>query len=308
MSDAVRAGRVARDRLRARRERAAARARDGPRCRGQGLGAASAALRRLPHARLTTTPASGAPAIATTGATPEPPYATEDFADDLAALLRHLELGPAHVVGVSMGGAIAMHLAAREPSLVRDADALRDLAEGGRPPPAGLRASARCCSSGSAPRASSGTSRSSPGGRPRGSRAAWRWPRPRRSSGRTRPSGTRRRGGATSVTYAPRSSTTRTEALPAIEAPTLVLVGDADILTPVRFARAMAATIPTARLEVVSRSRPRLPVRGARGLRPPGSVVRRRRSVSLDLPGTLGVPELLEPGCQPLDLHAGADE
>ena len=54
-----------------------------------------------------------------TGAPPEPPYATEGFADDLAGLLRTLELGPAHVVGVSMGGAIAMHLAAREPSLVR---------------------------------------------------------------------------------------------------------------------------------------------------------------------------------------------
>ena len=54
-----------------------------------------------------------------TGAPPEPPYATEGLADDLAWLLRALELGPAHVVGVSMGGAIAMHLAAREPSLVR---------------------------------------------------------------------------------------------------------------------------------------------------------------------------------------------
>lgn len=41
-----------------------------------------------------------------------------DFADDLAALLTHLDRGPAHVVGLSMGGMIALDLVDRYPSLV----------------------------------------------------------------------------------------------------------------------------------------------------------------------------------------------
>lgn len=41
------------------------------------------------------------------------------------------------------------------------------------------------------------------------------------------------------------------ERLPQITAPTLVVVGDEDVLTPVRFARALAARIPGARLEIV---------------------------------------------------------
>jgi pimeloyl-ACP methyl ester carboxylesterase len=41
------------------------------------------------------------------------------MADDTGALLRELELGPAHVIGASMGGMIAQTLAARHPLLVR---------------------------------------------------------------------------------------------------------------------------------------------------------------------------------------------
>ena len=44
---------------------------------------------------------------------------------------------------------------------------------------------------------------------------------------------------------------TTAERLPRIAAPTLVVVGDEDVLTPVRFARAMAAFIPGASLEIV---------------------------------------------------------
>jgi pimeloyl-ACP methyl ester carboxylesterase len=41
------------------------------------------------------------------------------------------------------------------------------------------------------------------------------------------------------------------ERLALIAAPTLVVVGDEDVLTPLRFARAMAERIPDARLEIV---------------------------------------------------------
>lgn len=51
---------------------------------------------------------------------PETPlYAIATMAEDAAALLRHLAVGRAHVVGASMGGTIAMELAIRHPALVR---------------------------------------------------------------------------------------------------------------------------------------------------------------------------------------------
>ncbi|MDQ3945992.1 MAG: bifunctional adenosylcobinamide kinase/adenosylcobinamide-phosphate guanylyltransferase [Actinomycetota bacterium] len=48
----------------------------------------------------------------------EQPFSLEECADDAAALLRILGIGPAVVVGFSMGGAIAMLLSHRHPALV----------------------------------------------------------------------------------------------------------------------------------------------------------------------------------------------
>jgi pimeloyl-ACP methyl ester carboxylesterase len=50
---------------------------------------------------------------------PEGPYHMTDFAADVAALLRHLDAVPAHIVGLSLGGMIAFQLAVDEPDLVR---------------------------------------------------------------------------------------------------------------------------------------------------------------------------------------------
>ena len=50
---------------------------------------------------------------------PRERYSIAGFTDDLIALIEHLNLPPAHVVGLSMGGMIAFQLAVDEPGRVR---------------------------------------------------------------------------------------------------------------------------------------------------------------------------------------------
>ena len=63
---------------------------------------------------------------------PDEPLTVETFADDAAALMRALDVPAAHVMGFSVGGAIAQHLALRHPELVRSLVLVRHL-RGARP-------------------------------------------------------------------------------------------------------------------------------------------------------------------------------
>jgi pimeloyl-ACP methyl ester carboxylesterase len=68
---------------------------------------------------------AGAPSLAKViawrllGARAALPFTLADIADDAAALLEHLGIARADVAGISMGGMIAQHLAARHPGKVR---------------------------------------------------------------------------------------------------------------------------------------------------------------------------------------------
>jgi len=50
---------------------------------------------------------------------PHTPYTVEMMAGDTIALLRHLEVGPVHLVGHSLGGMISQHVALKAPELLR---------------------------------------------------------------------------------------------------------------------------------------------------------------------------------------------
>ncbi len=46
------------------------------------------------------------------------PYSIVDMANDAVGLIKHLNLGPTHVVGISMGGFVSIEMAIRYPELV----------------------------------------------------------------------------------------------------------------------------------------------------------------------------------------------
>jgi pimeloyl-ACP methyl ester carboxylesterase len=64
------------------------------------------------------------------------PYLLEDMADDAAGLIDALELGPSHIVGVSMGGMITQELAYRHPDKVRTMTSIMSTSGNPELPPA----------------------------------------------------------------------------------------------------------------------------------------------------------------------------
>lgn len=60
---------------------------------------------------------------------PEGPYHIAQFARDMAVFLRKLQATPAHVVGLSMGGMVALQLAADAPRLVKSLVVVNSMAD-----------------------------------------------------------------------------------------------------------------------------------------------------------------------------------
>lgn len=175
------------------------------------------------------------------------PYAPADSAADVAGVIEALGAGPAHVVGYSLGGAVAQELAIRRPDLVRSLVLLSTWAASDE----WFRAQMRSWQALRRAYADEGDFL----------RALFPWifaPRtyatPDLVEGylafalaeepRQRPEGFLRQCDADIVHDA-------AARLGSVVAPALVVVGEHDICTPPRYARALCALLPAAELVVV---------------------------------------------------------
>lgn len=142
---------------------------------------------------------------------PNEPYTLPQMAEDTAGLMRALGIERAHVVGMSMGGRIALELALADPGLVRSLTLVSTSARVQRRWPIGLLGLVSLVFRG-------------------------HYPQPRYAFRRQRDA---------SDQY------DRTAELSELRVPTLVVHGRRDRIVPYRLAEDMAASIPGARLELV---------------------------------------------------------
>lgn len=178
-----------------------------------------------------------------------PSYPTALLADDAAALLDHLGMARAHVVGASMGGTIAMELAIRNPKKVRSLSICCSWARGdGRfiqtirswmalAPYLSIEDRFRYVLF---PWIYSPAFLADEAAMAEALKRALAYPHP------TRPEGLIRQGEGLIAWNG-----TRIKEIKRIKAPTQVLVGKDDILTPPAFSRELAELIPNARLRLL---------------------------------------------------------
>ena len=181
-------------------------------------------------------------------------YGIDDMADDMARLMRLLDIRRAHLVGMSMGGMIAQTLASRHPDRVISLTSIFSTTGHpgvGQPARSTLWRIARSSAPRSANEAAeqyAGTMRHIGDPSPPDIEAEWSryalqaW---ERSGQRANASGIARQIGAI------QKSGDRSEQLQRIEAPTLVIHGDRDLMVHPTGGRATADAIPGAQHVVV---------------------------------------------------------
>ncbi|WP_199257741.1 3-oxoadipate enol-lactonase [Paracoccus binzhouensis] len=167
-------------------------------------------------------------------------FRIEDLADDAAALIAHLGLGPVALVGLSIGGMIAQSLAARRPDLVRAAVLSNTAVRMGSAESWAERIAAiRAAGIGSI--ADTIMQRwFAPGFRARAELAAWRNMVVRTSA-----------GGYVAACEA-LAAADLTEGARALRLPVLVIAGDRDGSSPAELVGATAALIPGAGFHVIA--------------------------------------------------------
>jgi pimeloyl-ACP methyl ester carboxylesterase len=196
---------------------------------------------------------------AMTGRPVQAPYTLRDMADDTAGLLDALDIERAHVVGVSMGGAIGQTLAIHHPARVRTLTSI--MSTTGAPGLPGPTAQAAAVLLRPAPTDRAGYVASYS--------ATWKVLRAgdfpvdeARDAARAEqafdrglsPAGTARQLAAILA------SGSRKEALASLRVPTLVVHGDADPLVPLACGFDTATSVPGARLRVIEGMGHALPV------------------------------------------------
>ena len=179
----------------------------------------------------------------------DPPYRLEDMANDVVGLLDHLRVERAHILGISMGGMIAQHVA------IEHADRARSLisvmSSTGNPdlPMPAPEMRARLVESADTPDALIELNAAN--------RVAFGSPAypesldERSSAARAALERSYRPDGVARQMRAVIADGSRVERLRALRVPTLVIHGADDPLIPVAAGRDTAAVIPGARLEIV---------------------------------------------------------
>ncbi|MCC5870760.1 MAG: alpha/beta fold hydrolase [Gammaproteobacteria bacterium] len=187
------------------------------------------------------------------GQQPQAPYTLADMANDARALLDHLGIEDAHVLGVSMGGMIAQHLAISQPRRLRSLTAVMSSTGNPTLPPPTPEASAVLVTPPPA------TDRDSLIGHQRAMWDVIGGPHYRSSvegmgllaaaaiDRMVCPAGFARQFAAILA------DGSRVERLGKVTTPTLVIHGDADPLVPLAAGEDIARCIPDAELEVIPR-------------------------------------------------------
>lgn len=180
------------------------------------------------------------------------PYLLDDMADDLCNLIAHLNAGPVHLIGASMGGMVCQIVAARHPFMVRSLTSIMSSSGDHRLPgarPDVLRHITRP------------PARSTPDMAVAHGVRTWeligspRYPTARQVLERRVRDELQRghpEGGGTERQFAAiLASSSRVPLLRQISVPTLVIHGDADPLIPLAAGRHVYENTPGARLEVI---------------------------------------------------------
>jgi pimeloyl-ACP methyl ester carboxylesterase len=173
-------------------------------------------------------------------------YSIRDLADDAAGLIRAVGIGPCHVVGFSMGGAVTQELAINHPDAVRSITLVATYTKGDARGSDNLRSWAKLREQFDPvsyfraiyPWLLTHREYEWPGFVEENIRRAVEAPYPQEQDAYLR---------QMEATLAHDAE----DRLTAIQAPALVLVGEDDILAPLRFSRTLAASIPDARLMVL---------------------------------------------------------